>query len=82
MADAKKQNPVGTINVVGMVVGLILLIVFGFLTATSKLASVSTNPYLSEPALGSITYGVLFGIGFVIFVSFLTVTVEKARGLD
>ncbi len=81
MADNKKQSNVKGIQMGGMLIGLALLIIFGFLTVTSKLATVSTNPYLSSPSLLSIFYGVLFGIGFVVFVSFLTVIIEESRGI-
>lgn len=80
MAETKQSNTRG-IQLAGMLIGLVLLVVFGFLTVTSKLATVNANPYLSTPDLGSILYGVLFGIGFVLFVSFLTVIVEESRGI-
>lgn len=81
MADEKKQSKGKVYQLVGMLIGLALLVVFGFLTVTSKLAKVDSNPYLSQPALGSIFYAVLFGIGFVVFVSFLTVIYEESRGI-
>lgn len=81
MADEKKQTDMKRIQLGGMLIGLALLIIFGFLTVTSKLATVNSNPYLSSPSHLSIFYGVLFGIGFVVFVSFLTVIVEESRGI-
>lgn len=81
MAEEKKQSNAKQIQLGGMLIGLVLLVVFGFLTVTSQLATVNTNPYLSSPSLLSISYGVLFGIGFVVFVSFLTVIYEESRGI-
>lgn len=81
MAEDKKQSNVKGIQLGGMLIGLALLVIFGFLTVTSKLATVSANPYLSLPSLLSIFYAVLFGIGFVVFVTFLTVIFEESRGI-
>lgn len=77
MAEAKKG--INTVSLVGLLVGLVLLIAGGVLVGISKLASVSTNPYLSSPDLTSILYGVLFGIGFVVFVSFLSIIYEDRK---
>ena len=82
MAEEKKKSNVKQIQLGGLLIGLVLLVVFGFLTVTSKLASVNPNPYLSSPSLLSIFYGVLFGIGFVVFVTFLTVIYEESRGIS
>lgn len=81
MAEDKKQSNVKGLQLGGMLIGLALLVIFGFLTVTSKLAAVNANPYLSSPSLLSIFYAVLFGIGFVVFVSFLTVIIEESRGI-
>lgn len=81
MADEKKKSNVKQVQLGGLLVGLVLLVVFGFFTLTSKLASVNSNPYLSSPSYLSIFFGVLFGIGFVVFVTFLTVIIEESRGI-
>lgn len=81
MTETKKNERGNTINMIGMVIGLILFVAGGVLVGISKLASVNPNPYLSQPDLTSILYSILFGVGFVVFVSFLTVIVEERRGI-
>lgn len=69
-----KQSP---LNIVGVIVGLILLILGGVLVAITKLEYVDpSNAYLSKVSTLGVVYAVLFGVGFVIFVTFLHVIFE------
>lgn len=63
-------------SIVGTIVGLAILIIGAVLVGITKFASVNTNPYLSDPSKIGIVYGVIFGVGFVVFVTFLTLFIE------
>lgn len=72
---------IGLVNIIGLIVGLIMLIVGGVLVAISKLATVDPNPYLSTVATSGVMYALVLAIGFVIFVAFLTEIYEIRKGL-
>ena len=67
-------------NIVGMVIGLILLIAGGVLVGISPLAIVNSNPYLSTVSTSGVMYGLVFAVGFVVFVAFLHLVYDESKG--
>lgn len=64
------------VHIIGIVVGLIIMVAGLVLTAISKLATIDPNPYLSTINVSGVVYAVIFGIGFIAFVTFLQLMVE------
>ncbi len=75
-AMKQKSNDNKVIYYVGLIIGLALLVAGGVLVAITHLETVASNPYNSVPSDTGILYGVLFGVGFVIFVTFLDLLYE------
>lgn len=67
------------VDLVGMVIGFIILVIGGYLVGVTPLGTVNSNPYLSKVSDTGVLYAVLFGVGFVIFVTFLHVWYEDTH---
>ncbi len=74
MSPAPKKSL--QIDLTGIVIGFIIMIVFAVMVAITPFKTVDPNPYNSVIDSMGVVYGVLFGVGFVIFITFVHLFLE------